>query len=225
MNVHESLDDKETDFENNKNLTDNVLNTTNHLFSSAVGWKEISENQTRHASSSNLLSITDSVGYLLFKQSKLTKTMQEKIDLLNQASVGYHFGGSELHMDATLRPTNSTRPSNSYCYTFDNSEICLPETVFRGIENDDVIDVSVEYKIDVESNLFPNTVSLSEDTSSIHLHKYGKMLLEQETNTSLNNYFIGLAINNGTSAMDISSDNPVNVTFYHKPTQVRQNPV
>ena len=67
-----------------------------------TSWKEISENQTRHQSSSNLLSITDSAGYLLFKQSNLNKNskIREHMDLMGEDGVFYSFGGSELKMNA-----------------------------------------------------------------------------------------------------------------------------
>ena len=73
LQVHEKLAEQENNYEENIMLTTNVLNTTNHLFSSTIGWEEISLNHTRHKTASNMLSTSDSVGYLLFKLSILPR--------------------------------------------------------------------------------------------------------------------------------------------------------
>lgn len=211
--VHETLADREDDFEENKKLTNNVLDTTNHLFSSTIGWVEISQNETRYESSSNLLSISDSTGYLLFKQSNIPSKM---IEVGSLGGVDYNFTGSELNMIAALRPNTSTHPTSSYCYKFDNSELCLPETAFDNVNDDPVIEVSVQYKIDVDSYLFPTAISSEVNASEKYV--YRKLL---QGNTKLNNYLIGLAINNGTTNIDISSHDPVMIKFHHETIQVR----
>ena len=205
LSVHQKSD-RETGFEENKYLTNNVLITTNQLFASSLGWEEIIENKTRYESSSNLLSVTDSAGFLLFQQSELI-TMYD-----------YNFNASELNMKSNLWQANSERPDNSYCYKFEMSEICIPKETIDEINDDDVIEVSVEYDLGIDSNLFPSSVNTSMDRI-IPSYRIDENYLKE--NTSLKSRLIGLAINNGTSKLNIPPDQPVIITFRHETTEVR----
>ena len=213
MLVHESHD-RETDFKENKYLTDNVLITTNKLFGSSLGWEEITENQTRYQSSSNLLSVSDSAGYLLFSQSN-NLDIQDSIDLTKE--VNYNFTESELKMKSTLWPANAVRPADSYCYKFQMSEICVPKVAFDEIDVDDVIEVSVEYNLGNDTNLFPNTFGTKMGYSISDHYLYEPNYKE---NASLGSHLVGLAINNGTNELNIPPDQPVVITFHHEATQV-----
>ena len=205
MSVHEAAD-RETDFIENKYLTDNVLITTNQLFGSSLGWEEITENKTRYQSSSNLLSVTDSAGFLLFNQSDITSMH------------GYNFTESEMKMKSNLWKANTERPDKSFCYKFEMSEICIPKVTFDDINDEDVIEVSVEYKLVIDSNLFPSFINSSLDRLFPRYSLYENNLKE---NTSLKSNLIGLAINNGTSQLNFSPDQPVVITFQHELTEVR----
>lgn len=208
LSVHESFSDTETDFEQNRYLTNNVLITSNQLFGSTLAWEEIIENRTRYASSSNLLSVTDSVGYLLFNQS----------DASDNNMNSYNFTGSEFTMKSTLWRANELRPDDSYCYKFDMSEICVPKILFDDINEDDVIEVSVEYRIDNSYNLFPSSVDSTND-GIVSLHYFNENYLQE--NTSLGSEIVGLAINNGTNELNIPPEQPVIITFQHEPTEVK----
>ena len=245
LHVHELQNATENEFEANKNLTDNVLETTNHLFKSTIGWEEISENQTRYDSSSNLLTVSDSVGYLLFKQSRVV-LHKEYEALLDHNE--YSFKGSKLDMSAKLWQNQQGRPADSYCYIFDNSEICVPKSAFNDvIKNESVIEVVVQYDIGVESLLFPNSIPSNADEiftrddveevdrrSHTYLRSYDNIFSNEvftssgyrygngdQGNNTLNSYMIGLSVNNGTPDMSISSNDPVRITFRHEPMQVR----
>ena len=214
MIVHESFSDRETDFDENKYLTDNVLITTNKLFGSSLAWEEITVNETRYESSSNLLSVSDSAGYLLLSQSNVSY-VQEKTNLIEEVS--YNFTESELNMKSTLWPANAVRPSDSYCYKFEMSEICIPKVAFGEINGEDVIEVSIEYKLGDDSNLFPTTIGSPMEHSFSSHYLYDSYVKE---NTSLGNHLVGLAINNGTNELNIPPEQPVVITFHHEATQV-----
>ena len=207
LSVHESFSDRETDFEQNKYLTNNVLITTNKLLGSTLGWEEIIQNETRYESSSNLLRLTDSAGYLLFKQSDL-------FDI-----PGYNFSGSEFNVKSTLWPANEERPDESYCYKFDMSEICVPKVTFNDINDDDVIEVSAEYNIGLDSNLFPSSVD-SVVNSNVAVPYINENCLQG--NTSLGSHLVSLAINNGTNKLNILPDQPVMISFHHEATEVKR---
>ena len=206
--VHASLNETEDDFDANLVLTENVLNTTNHLFSSIVGWEEISQNDSRYKSSSNLLSATDSVGYLLFKQSNM------KNRIINADYTGYNFTGSDLNMNAAFWKESSVLPTGSHCFTFDNTEICVPQAAYDDTKDEEIIEVSVQYKLGVDSYLFPNTISSEDRVSS----RYNAQL---QGNRSLSSYLIGLAVNNGTVDLKIPSDDPVIITLNHESSKVK----
>ena len=244
LHVHGLQNATENEFEANRNLTDNVLETTNHLFKSTIGWEEILVNQTRYDSSSNLLTVSDSVGYLLFKQSRVV--LHNKYDaLLHQNE--YNFKGSKLDMSAKLWQNQEGRPSDLYCYIFDNSEICVPKSAFNDVIKDEsVIEVVVQYDIGFESLLFPNAIHSEEEKlfsrhnlgevdsrSHTYLRSYDNIFSnelfplsgyrygngDQGSNT-LNSYMIGLSVNNGTPDMNITPHDPVRITFRHEPIQV-----
>ena len=205
LSVHQKSD-RETDFDENKYLTNNILITTNQLLGSSLGWEEIIENKTRYESSSNLLSVTDSAGFLLFQKSGLTN-----MD-------GYNFTQPELKMVSNLWPANTERPDDSYCYKFEMSEICIPKVTFDDINDDDVIEVSVEYDLGIDSHLFPSYVS-STFNRTIPSHNLNENSLKE--NTSLRSHLIGLAINNDTNQLNIPPEKPIVITFQHDVTEVR----
>ena len=205
LSVHQKSD-RETDFDENKYLTNNILITTNQLLGSSLGWEEIIENKTRYESSSNLLSVTDSAGFLLFQKSSLTN-----MD-------GYNFTQPELKMVSNLWPANTERPDDSYCYKFEMSEICIPKATFDDINDDDVIEVSVEYDLGIDSHLFPSYVISSFDRT-VPSHDLNENTLKE--NTSLRSHLIGLAINNGTNQLNIPPEKPIVITFQHDVTEVR----
>ena len=247
LQVHGLQNETESDFEANKNLTDNVLETTNHLFKSTIGWEEISAQQIRYHSSSNLLAVSDSVGYLLFKQSKVIARKGTTTNALVDHNQ-YNFEGTKLQMSSKLWENQQERSSDSYCYIFDNSEICVPKSAFDDvIEDESVIEVVVQYDIGVESLLFPNSISSEEEKffsrhdvedvdrrSHTYLRSYDNIFSNEvfplsgyrygngdQGNNILNSYMIGLSVNNGTPDMSISSNDPVRITFRHEPIQVR----
>ena len=224
-----------------------MLETTNHLFKSTIGWEEISAQQTRYDSSSNLLTVSDLVGYLLFKQSKVfARKGTNTIILLDHNE--YNFKGTKLEMSSKLWQNQQERPSDSYCYIFDNSEICVPRSAFNDVIKDEsVIEVVVQYDIGVESLLFPNSIPSEEaerftrhDVAEVdrrahtYLRSYDNIFPnevfplsgygygnENRRNTTLNSFLIGLSLNNGTPDMSITSNDPVRITFRHAPIQVR----
>ena len=247
LHVHGLQNETESDFEANKYLTDNVLETTNHLFKSKIGWEEIAVNQTRYESSSNLLTVSDSVGYLLFKQSKVILRKGNSTNSLLDHNE-YNFKGTKLQMSSKLWHNQQGRPSDSYCYIFDNSEICVPKSAFTDvIEDESVIEVVVQYDIGVQSLLFPNSIPSEEGKiftrqnaaevdrrSHTYLRSYDNIFSnevfplsayghgnENRGNTTLNSFLIGLSLNNGTPDMSITSNDPVRITFRHEPIQVR----
>ena len=205
LSVHQKSD-RETNFDENMYLTNNVLITTNQLLGSSLGWEEIVENKTRYESSSNLLTVTDSAGFLLFHQSDPTDKL------------GYNFTESELKMISKLWPANSVRPDDSYCYKFEMSEICIPKETFNDINDDDVIEVSVEYDLGIDSHLFPSYVSSSLNRTIPRFELNENTLKE---NTSLRSHLVGLAINNGSNQFSIPPEKPVVITFQHDVTEVR----
>ena len=247
LQVHGLQNETESDFEANKNLTDNVLETANHLFKSTIGWEEIAAQQTRYESSSNLLTVSDSVGYLLFRQSKDMVYKGTNTNALLDHNE-YSFKGTKLEMSSKLWQNQQGRPSDSYCYIFDNSEICVPKSAFDDvIEDESVIEVVVQYDIGVDSLLFPNSIPSEEDKnftrhnvaevdrrSHTYLRSYDNIFSNEvfplseyrygngdQGNNTLNSYMIGLSVNNGTPDMSIASNDPVRITFHHEPIQVR----
>ena len=203
---------KEIDYENNTMLTNNILNTTNHLVSSSFGWEEIIDSYIRYETSSNLLSITDSVSYMLFQQSQIPRT-QSEASLTN--SISYNFKASNLTVNSIFWKDKTNRPSSQFCYTFDQTSICLPETSYDDIVSEkEIIEVSVQYKVD--PNSFPADILQEYNTT-------GRCIIEKlmdETNSSLNTNLISLSVNNGTTAIEISPVHPINITFNHEPTEV-----
>lgn len=73
LDVHGTFEDHETDYEENLKLTNNILNITEYLLLSTVGWQDISVNCTRYNTYSNILSVSDSTGYMLFDQSNFSR--------------------------------------------------------------------------------------------------------------------------------------------------------
>ena len=212
LQVHCSLNNKETDYFNNTKLTNNILNTTNHLISSTFGWEEISSSSLRYETSSDLLSITDSVAYLLFQQSHIPRTIGRP-NLMN--SVSYNFKASRLNVNSIFWKDKSNRPSNPFCYSFDQTSICLPETAYDNVlDEDEIIEVSAQYEID--PNLFPTTL-LSETYAKGKDVDQG---LVKETNIILLANLISLSINNGSTVVDISAIHPISITFNHEATEV-----
>ena len=159
----------------------------------------------------------------------------------------YSFKGTKLEMSSKLWQNQQGRPSDSYCYIFDNSEICVPKSAFNDvIKNESVIEVVVQYDIGVESLLFPNSIPSNADEiftrddveevdrrSHTYLRSYDNIFSNEvfplsgyeyghgNRNTTLNSFLIGLSLNNGTPDMSINSNDPVRITFRHEPTQVR----
>ena len=210
LHVHKSK--MEIDYENNTILTNNVLNTTNHLVSSSFGWEEIIDSYVRYETSSNLLSITDSVSYMLFKQSLIPRTQKEAV-LTN--SISYNFKSSNLSVNSIFWKDKSNRPSSPFCYTFDQTSICLPETSYDDILSEkEIIEVSVQYKVD--PNAFPAETFQKYNT----IGKYTNQEIIDESNSSLNTNLISLSVNNGTTAIDISPTHAIIITFNHEPTEV-----
>ena len=210
--VHTTLAERENEYEKNVKLTTNVLETMNQLFLSSIGWKEISSNQSRYQTSSNLLTTSDSVGYLLFKLSALPSN-HTKMD--NAKSASYTFENATLQMNASIFSNNSIQPTLS-CQVFDKSEICIPSIAFEHIVNEPIIEVAVQYKIDTEANLFP--------TNTMPTNKNAKTAISfqlLQDNNSLNNYLIGFSINNGTLPNnDTLTKHPVVIKFFHDMVKV-----
>lgn len=210
LHVHRKK--QEIDYENNTMLTNNILNTTNHLVSSSFGWEEIIDNYIRYETSSNLLSITDSVSYMLFHQSQIPRTHNEA-SLTN--SISYNFKASNLTVNSIFWKDKTNLPSSPFCYTFDQSSICLPETSYDDILSEkEIIEVSVQYKVD--PNSFPSDISKNYTTT----RTYTIQEIIDETNSSLNTNLISLSVNNGTTGINISPIHPIIITFNHEPTEV-----
>ena len=99
------------------------------------------------------------------------------------------------------------------------SEICVPKVTFNDINDDDVIEVSVEYSIGLDSNLFPSSMD-SAVNSNVAVPYINENCLQG--NTSLGSHLVSLAINNGTNRLNILPDQPVMISFHHEATEVKR---
>ena len=129
----------------------------------------------------------------------------------------YSFEGLVVTMQS--HNFNSTRnlASTSICHIFRSSSICIPISAIQSIENNDISQVAVQYKIDNTAKIFPASIEISRSTGQ-EVPSYGQYE-NLHTESSLNEFLIGLAINNNQRIETIPGE-PIEVKFRHEDNKV-----
>ena len=94
-------------------FTSNIINSTNQIFGSAVGWNEITELETRRQVVTQYLEVLDYTGYLWAKKK-------------SGCSAFKSFIFSEIQLISKL--VKRKWINETECYTFDSGSICIPRT-------------------------------------------------------------------------------------------------
>lgn len=91
------------------------------------------------------------------------------------------------------------------------------------IVDDQIIQVAIQYKIDIDSNMFPsNQNSTCYGRNNKKKEGFNSYYQIWEQNANLNNYLLGLSLNNGAYPnIDIDPMDPIVIKFHHDNTQVR----
>ena len=208
ITVQENLTAHSDNFTINEFTTTNILDSTNLLFDgSSIGWQEIQSNRTRYQTSSNLLSVTNSAPFLLFNQSS------------DAADLTYQFETGAIYLTSMIRTQNKSE--QPFCQKYRKTEICVPNEVFDQLDMPSAIYVAAEYLIDVESGVLPSNIQGQNLTYS-----YSDASAQHNTVHNLEEYLVGLSIDNGTTPIAIEDPtNPIKITFHHEPTEVQMQTI
>ena len=192
-------------------ITDNILNTTDYLFNSTIGWNEISNDSSRYESSSNLLDVSDFSGYSFLNLSK-------EFDSSSMEDChSYQFNGLVLTMQSSNFNKTTRTNSTNICHNFGASKICIPVSAFQSVDEKEILQVAVQYKLDISANIFPSSLESSVDFRNI---RYTKEYDDSKADSTLNEFLVGLAINDNIR-IDTLPDEPIEIIFSHKRTEVK----
>ena len=206
-----SISDSKQDCNQSRTISDNILNTTDYLFSSKIGWNEIPNDFSRYESSSNLLDVSDTTGYSFLNLSK------DYDNLAMEDCNRYLFEGLVVTMQSHNFNLRRNLASTSICHIFHSSTICIPISAIQNIENHEISQVAVQYKIDNTAKIFPTSLeSLRSTGQEVHSYSQYENL---HTESSLNEFLIGLAINNNLRIETIPGE-PIEVKFRHEGNKV-----
>ena len=194
-------------------ITDNIVNTTDYLFSSTIGWNEIPNDISRFESSSSLLDVSDLSGYTYLNRS----TYNESTPIEDCHS--YQFQGVVLTLQSSKINKSMDHASSNICFIFGSTSICVPDSAHspHKTPEEEILFVAVQYEIDVSANIFPN------QTNSLEHHGKQKASSIQFQNSTevfaLNEFLIGLSINDNMHIETIAEE-PIQITFMHKDEEV-----
>ena len=121
---------EETDEVSRTRFTGNIMNATSILMISETGWKEISEEQNRFTSASQILSGIDTLGYIFGAKS---------LDQRRSCEREKKFPSDNIQLVVrTLTPDSKIEE----CFSFDYGSVCLPPTV-ENLQGKEVCTVNV----------------------------------------------------------------------------------
>ena len=192
-------------------ITDNILSTTDYLFNSTIGWNEISNDASRYESSSNLLDVSDFSGYSFLNLSKdFGSSSMEDCHT-------YRFDGLVLTMQSSNFNKTTRTNSTNICHIFGASKICVPVSAIQSVDENEILQVAVQHKIDTSANIFPSSLESLEHFRKIRfMNEYDA----SEANSTLNEFLVGLAIN-ANIRIDTLPDEPIEIIFSHKSTKLK----
>ena len=189
-------------------LMNNVLTTNNYLFSSVIGWMEIPEDKQRYNSSSNLLLVSEFGGFSLINNS----IAGDWKDTTANCSV-YTFQSKTINMEAFKMVKHIV--NRSMCLYFEMSSICIANSSMEQLEDDLIIEVAVDYKINTTAKMFPS-ISNNSPVERVFQNKNltEEAQLVSDDDFGLNDHLLGLTLNNGAH-IRTEPDEPIMITFYH----------
>ena len=194
-------------------ITDNIVNTTDYLFNSTIGWNEIPNKISRYESSSSLLDVSDLCGYTYLNRSTYNESLP--IDYCHS----YHFQGVVITMQSSKINKSMEHASSSICFIFGSTSICVPDSAHSPHKSpaEEILLVAVQYEIDVSANIFPF------QTNSLQYFGNHQAFSNQFQNSTevfaLNEFLIGLSINDDMHIETIAEE-PIQITFIHKDEEV-----
>ena len=206
-----SISHEKQDCNQSRTISDNILNTTDYLFGSTIGWNEIPNDISRYESSTNLLDVSDATGYSFLNTTKESDNYAMK-DCNN-----YSFEGLVVTMQSYKFKSTRNLASTSICHIFRASTICIPISAIQNIADHEISQVAVQYKIDNAAKIFPSTFEILRTTGKESLRYSQNENLHSES--SLNEFLIGLAINNNQRIETIPGE-PIEVKFRHEDNKV-----
>ena len=119
-----------TDEDSSIQFTRSIMNVTSILMISKTGWKEISEEQNRFTSASQILSGIDTLGYIFGAKS---------LDQRRSCEREKNFPSDNIQLVVrTLTPDSKIEE----CFSFDYGSVCLPPTV-ENLQGKEVCTVNV----------------------------------------------------------------------------------
>ena len=182
------------------------------MFGSTIGWNEIPGDASRYESSSDLLAVSDLSGYSFLNLSKD----------FEQASIedchSYKFEGLVVTMQSSNFNKTSNLASTSICHIFESSTICIPVSAIQNVADNEILQVAVQYKIDVTANIFPSSLKYLNTTGKSIASDHEIKAVKSES--SLNKFFVGLAINRNIHVETIPTE-PIEIKFIHEYNEVR----
>ena len=182
--------DEDTDDEDEdkvEEFTENMLASVSVFIGLEVGWNEIQEEEVRYRSSSLMLAMVDTLGFMFSEEVARKRSCEREENKFSQDN---------------LELTVSTSGREEQCFSFSNDDlsgtICVPEGSLGTNEDDCSTFVSSQLLIDNQiSNLFPKTVK--ESASNI-------------TQPVLSSNLLSLTVNNGTGVLNLE-DEKIKLTF------------
>ena len=206
-----SIQNPQQDCNESRIITNNILNTTDYLFDSTIGWNEIPNDISRYKSSSNLLDISDSSGYSFLNLSKNFDS-----SAIEDCHT-YRFEGLVLTMQSSDFNKTKSYGSTTICHNFESSSICIPTSAIQKIPTKEVLQVAVQYKLNTSADIFPtkiNSLDQFQKPSTTHIQR-----LNLKQSHGLSEFLVGLAINNNMNIETIPEE-PIEISFIHKDKEV-----
>lgn len=109
---------KNEDIDDNDMFTSNLINSTDLIFGTSTGWKEIVVEEERSGVVSKYLEALDYTGFL-WAEKKLTRS---------ECNVKNSFLFSNLNLIAKVAEVNENNEIEEECFSFGPGTICIPLT-------------------------------------------------------------------------------------------------
>ena len=108
------------DILNNNMFTTNIINSTNRIMGSYIGWQEIPGTQQRSEVVSKYLEALDYTGYLWAEKARMKSVSRADC----KADQSFLF--SDVHLIAKIAKANENNEVDEECFEFGSGTICLP---------------------------------------------------------------------------------------------------
>ena len=155
--------------------------------------------------------VSDATGYSFLNLSKNFD------NYLMEGCNKYSFEGLVVTMQSQYVNPTRNLASISICHIFRASTICIPISALQNIENHEISQVAVQYKIDNAAKIFPSSLEVLRSTGKDVL-PYGQYE-NLHSESSLNEFLIGLAINYNQRIETIPGE-PIEIKFRHEDNKV-----